>query len=96
MKVRYTPRAFADIEFIRLYIVQFNPEAAARVASAIETLAGALADFPGAGHPAPGLDARVLHSPRYPYRIYYRVRGDEISILHVRHTSRRPPQAGQV
>jgi plasmid stabilization system protein ParE len=96
MRLRYTPRAFADIESIRLYIAQFNPQAAARVVSTIETLANALTDFPEAGHPAPDIEARVLHSPRYPYRIYYRIRGDDISILHVRHTSRRPPQPGQV
>ena len=28
---------------------------------------------------------------RYPFRIFYRVRDDTIDILHIRHTSRRPP-----
>jgi plasmid stabilization system protein ParE len=27
---------------------------------------------------------------RYPYLIYYRVAEDELLILHIRHTSRRP------
>ena len=26
----------------------------------------------------------------YPFRIFYRVRGDVIHIVHIRHTSRRP------
>ncbi|HEY5827616.1 MAG TPA: type II toxin-antitoxin system RelE/ParE family toxin [Hyphomicrobiaceae bacterium] len=28
---------------------------------------------------------------RYPYRIYYTVQGDEVVILHIRHTARRAP-----
>ncbi|HWX61877.1 type II toxin-antitoxin system RelE/ParE family toxin [Bradyrhizobium sp.] len=33
---------------------------------------------------------RVVSVVRYPFRIFYRVRGDTIGILHIRHTSRRP------
>lgn len=96
MRVRYTPRALTDLENIRIYIAQFNPEAASRVIAAIELLVNGLADFPETGHPAPDLDARVLHSARFPYRIYYRLRPTEISVLHIRHTSRRLPGAAEV
>jgi plasmid stabilization system protein ParE len=27
---------------------------------------------------------------RYPYKIFYRLRGDAVEILHIRHTARRP------
>ena len=96
MRVRYTPRAFADLENIRVYIAQFNPEAASRVIATIELLVNGLTDFPETGHPAPDLDARVLHSARFPYRIYYRLRSNEVSVLHIRHTSRRLPGTGEV
>lgn len=33
---------------------------------------------------------RALALPRYPYRIFYRLNFDEIEVLHIRHTSRRP------
>jgi len=90
MRVRYTLRAFSDLENIRSYIAQFGPQAAGRVIAVIEKLAARLSDFPDSGHPSPKLDARVLHSTRYPHRIYYRVRDNEIAILHIRHAARRP------
>jgi len=33
---------------------------------------------------------RGLRAGRYPYRIFYRIRENEVWIVHVRHTSRRP------
>jgi plasmid stabilization system protein ParE len=37
-------------------------------------------------------DARALVLGRYPYIVYYRIRGDEISILRIRHAARSPWQ----
>lgn len=96
MRVRYTPRAFSDLESIRTYIAQFNPQGARRVVALIEKLVMRPAEFPESGHPAPGLDVRVLHSSRYPYRIYYRTRPGEIFVVHIRHTSRKPPAAPEL
>lgn len=94
MKVRYTPRAFSDLEAIRSYISQHNPAAAGRVVALIENIVVRLGDFPEAGHRSPELEARVIFSTRYPYRIYYRLVGGEISILHIRHAARRPLRPG--
>jgi len=49
MKVRFTPRAFADLEAIRHYIHQFNPAGAGRVIALIEKIAMRLGDFPESG-----------------------------------------------
>jgi len=38
MKVRFTPRAFSDLDVIRSYISQFNPTAAGQVVSLVETI----------------------------------------------------------
>jgi len=96
MRVRYTPRAFSDLDVIRTYISQFNPVAAGRVVALIEMIAARLADFPESGQRSDELDARVVFSPRYPYRIYYRVAADEVLVLHIRHTARRPLQLGEI
>jgi plasmid stabilization system protein ParE len=34
---------------------------------------------------------RILNPIRYPYRIYYTVQGNEVVILHIRHTSHQAP-----
>jgi plasmid stabilization system protein ParE len=96
MKTRYTPRAFSDLEAIRTYVDQYNPAAAQRVVTVIEKLVARLGDFPESGQHSDELDVRVVFSPRYPYRIYYRVAADEVSILHIRHTARRPLEKGDV
>ena len=33
---------------------------------------------------------RELTIVRYPYKVYYQIEGDEIWVVHIRHTSRRP------
>lgn len=96
MKVRYTPRAFSDLDVIRTYISQFNPAAAGRVVTLIEMIAKRLGDFPESGQRTDELDTRIAFSSRYPYRIYYRIVADEVLILHIRHAARRPLEPGEI
>jgi toxin ParE1/3/4 len=93
MRVRYTPRAFSDLDDIRNYINRHNPDAARRVVAIIETITSRLGNFPESGQQTDEGTARVIYALRYPYRIYYRIESDEISVLHIRHTSRRPVES---
>ena len=90
MKVRYTPRARADVEAIFSYLDSRNPTAAVRVKREIEHSVAAPALSPYLGV---ALDRspefRALRMRRYPYYVYYRIRGNEVWIVHIRHTSRR-------
>lgn len=96
MKVRFTPRAFSDLDVIRTYIEQFNPAAAGRVIALVETICRRLGEFPEFGQRADELDTRIAFSARYPYRIYYRIVGQEVVILHIRHAARRPLEPGDI
>jgi toxin ParE1/3/4 len=90
MRVRYTPRARADLEEIFEYLKTRQPAAIQSVASAIERQIGWLCSFP---YMAPATDepgVRELTLSRYPYKIYYEVVDDEVRVLHVRHTRRKP------
>ena len=90
MKVRFTGPARADLEAIRAYISEDSPRAADHVVSALVRRAEALADFPYTGRQTDEPEVRVAVLPRFRYLIFYRVAGDELHILHVRHTSQRP------
>jgi toxin ParE1/3/4 len=35
-------------------------------------------------------EVRAVLVLRYPYKIFYRLRGDAAEILHIRHTARQP------
>jgi toxin ParE1/3/4 len=90
MKVRYTPRAFADREAIFDYLEQRSPQGALNVKRAIGNSILRLEHFP---YSAPATDepgVRELIIPGRPYKVYYRVVRDEVWILHIRHTARRP------
>jgi toxin ParE1/3/4 len=96
MKVRYLPRAFADIQAIHSYIAKNSPEAALRVTAAVANSIRGLAEFPDMGQATDDADVRVLRSSHHTYNIYYSIAGDEIQILHVRHPARRPPTADEL
>jgi plasmid stabilization system protein ParE len=46
--------------------------------------------FPHTGKLGADLWVRVVSVSRYPYKIFCRLRGDAVEILHIRHTARRP------
>ncbi|MGK2922304.1 MAG: type II toxin-antitoxin system RelE/ParE family toxin [Methyloceanibacter sp.] len=90
MRVRYTPRAFADREEIFAYLDARNPRAAREVKAFIKERIARLAGNP---RRSPLIRAFGVHAHwlgRYPYIIYYRIVEDEIWIIHIRHVAREP------
>ena len=90
MRVRYTPRAFADREAIFEYLNRRNPRVAREVKAHIDKRISAMGDSIVRHRLIPKLGVHALYIGRYPYIVYYRVGRDEISIVHIRHASRRP------
>lgn len=90
MRIRYTVRARADLAEIRSYLLERNPRAAAAVMAAIRQRISWLADFPLMAPETDEPGVRALPLVRYPYRVYYDVAGEEVRILHIRHTRRQP------
>jgi addiction module RelE/StbE family toxin len=90
MNVIYAPRALRDLEGIAAYLVERNPASATHVLGAIKSSIDTLSFFPLIGRLVDDAGHRRVPVLRFPYVIFYRVSSDELLILHIRHTSRRP------
>lgn len=87
-RVVWTPPALRDLEAIETYIAQFSPLAAQRMASRLRSAAQDLEQHAERGRSFRG-GRRELVVIR-PYLIRYRVDGDTVVILQIRHGARRP------
>jgi addiction module RelE/StbE family toxin len=88
--VRYNRRAVRDLVEIADYIRERSPNAAERVRARIEGLIGGLATFPYQGSPTDEPGIRRLVATPFPYLIFYRIKGEMVIVLHIRHGRRRP------
>lgn len=95
MRVRYTKRAFADREAIFDYISQQDPRAGRKVKAFIKAKITNLSYSPRRARVIKDLGVHALWLGRYPYIVYYRVSGDVVSIIHIRHGARRPWTGGE-
>lgn len=90
MNVVYAPRALRDLDAIAAYLSERNPDAVARVLGAIKSSVDTLNFFPQIGRILNNAGHRRVPVLRYPYVVFYRIANEELLILHIRHTSRRP------
>jgi plasmid stabilization system protein ParE len=91
MVVVWTLAAASGIQRAHDDIADFNPRAAMHVAETLRAEGDSLVNFPHRGRPVPGTNMRELVTS-YPYIIRYRINGDEVVILRIRHTARRPTE----
>ena len=93
MRVHWTTPAAKALLAVQDYIAKENPRAAFEVAQRIRLAVDQLRD-----HPKTGRDGRVrgtyelvIHG--IPYIVPYRIRGKEVQVLSVYHTSRKWPES---
>ena len=85
------PEAFADLDDIRGYIAQDNPDAADQVITEIFDAIRALAPFPHQGHKRPDLTSRPLRfTPIREYLIAYAPDEKPLWVVAVMHGRRNP------
>ena len=84
MTVIFSPEARADLQHIRNYISQDNPQAASRMAVELIAACDRLELFPERGRPGKKRGTRELTTV-WPYVIVYRVRPDGIDIVRIWH-----------
>ena len=92
MKIAYRLEALQDIDHHRAYILERNPNAALRVADAIQYAISRLEIFPYSGRQGivPGTYELVV--PKLPFIVVYRV-AERVEIVSIFHTSTDEPRA---
>lgn len=88
-EVVWSDEAIANVASIERYIAEFNVPAARRLAARIVEATERLAEHPYMGRAVSRGD-RILATV-YPYIFRYRVAGDRVFILRVRHGAMRRP-----
>lgn len=88
MRVEWLPSAVQDLQRLREFIRPHNPEAAQRVAAAIRVAVTAVEANPRIGKPVedlPHFHDLVIPFGAYGYVLRYRVHGDAIFIMALKH-----------
>jgi toxin ParE1/3/4 len=92
MKLVFTSAALADLGEIYSYISVNYPAAVPSFRRRLSAVLARIQQWPESAREVeqrPG--TRVIPLIRYPYRIFYRVVGDRIEILHIHHAARDEP-----
>jgi toxin ParE1/3/4 len=92
MKVEFAPRATADLRRIGEQSRRaFGDAVAAALETYIRATVARISVAPDGAQRLPQRpEVRVVPLVRYPFKIFYTVVGETISILHIRHAARRP------
>jgi addiction module RelE/StbE family toxin len=91
MRINWSKRSLAELGQIADYIAKDNPTAAERVATRIFDRVMSLSSIAERGTPGRIHGTRETFILPWPYFVVYRIVGEEVRILHIRHTSRRWP-----
>ena len=75
------------------YIARDDPDAAREIYAHIRARVADLANHPEIGRPGRVFGTRELVIEKYPCLVPYRIRGKEVQIIRVFHTSQRLPEA---
>lgn len=92
MKVVFTEDALADLENTLAYSKEHWPSSVPRFQARLKTTLQRLSMWPESAN-------RVLQRPEvravslrpFPYKLFYQVNAETVTILHVHHTARRDP-----
>jgi toxin ParE1/3/4 len=91
MKVVYTDAALHDLDEMTVWLKAHYPGVGKAVDRRLRLVVAHIARWPEsmrASAHRPGV--RVVPLGRYPYKIFYRVSGEAVEILHIHHAVREP------
>lgn len=93
VRVRWLKTARRNLDEAMEHIAREDSEAAGEIYAHIRARVATLAETPEIGRPGRVFCTRELVIEKYSFLVPYRIRGNEVQIIRVFHTSRRPPEA---
>jgi toxin ParE1/3/4 len=92
MRIKWLKRAIESLDGAMAHIAREDEETAKDISDYIHARIESLQTQPHLGRPGRIFGTRELVIDKYPFIIPYRVKDEEIQILRIFHTSRKPPQ----
>lgn len=90
MRAVFSRAAARDLHELRRYLSPLSPAGLASVTGAIERRILATLEQPSSGRPSPQPGIREAVEPRYGFVIPYAVRGENLIVLRIYRSSRKP------
>lgn len=90
MKLVFTDEALRDLENILMYVSQhYHPVVLPALQSRLRNVLARITLHPESARQVEGRSGvRVAAVVRYPYKIFYRVSGGKVEVLHIHHSAR--------
>ncbi len=85
MTLHWLAEAADDLEGIYNYLIETNPTFASSTVDALYQAARSLKTYPHRGRPGRKTNTHELVMAHLPYIIFYRILGETIEILYIRH-----------
>lgn len=91
MRIIFSRRALAQLEEILTYTANESPQAAASVATRVDSLVALLAEQPGLGRSTDIAGVRTFRIAPYPYLLFYFADAERglLTVLRIRHVARK-------
>jgi toxin ParE1/3/4 len=90
-RIRWTRKAFQNLEMAVLYVAEKSPQAAGELAKRIYHSVNVLGAHPEIGRPGRCKGTRELVINGTPYIVPYRIHGQQVEILTVLHGAKKWP-----
>ncbi len=90
MHAVFSTAALKDLHELRQHLALLSPQGLASVTAAIERRIQTLLAFPDSGRPSTHPDVREAVEPHYGFLIPYALRGDNLIVLRVYRSARKP------
>lgn len=87
MKIAYSRRALSQLASVHEYLLERNAAAAYNVTASIRCTIARPREMPLLGKPTDEADVHVIIEPEYLYRVFYSVRGQEVFVIRILHSS---------